>query len=123
MKKTLEQVKPVSNDLKPQPVANLAELRRFAYLLELLNKIARTVRTINTNACNYELSKASETRRANLEAKAASMAEELGLQIYHQRDPRGAALYLVDASCFTQHTGANGATWTDCNYSNGIALG
>ncbi len=99
-------------------------LARFASRLEALNKIAKTVRKINENACNYELSKAQETRRDNLETRAEEIAKEFNLRIYHQRDPRGASLYLVDRSCFTKHRReSDGATWEDCNYTNGIALG
>ncbi len=93
----------------------LQELARFSYRLGELNKIAKTVRKINENACNYEISKGSETRRENLENKAGEIAKEFGLMVHCQRDPRGASLYLVDKSCFR-----NG----DCaNYTNGIALG
>jgi hypothetical protein len=102
----------------------LQKLARFAYQLETLNKLARAVRRINTNACNFGISKASETRRNNLESKAAEIAKEFGLQIHCQRDPRGAALYLVDSSCFTSYKTTSGATVRDCNsYTNGIALG
>jgi hypothetical protein len=102
----------------------LQKLARFACRLEQLNKIARTVRRINTNACNFEISKASETRRDNLESKAAEIAKEFGLKIHCQRDPRGAALYLVDNSCYASYKTASGATVRDCNaYTNGIALG
>jgi hypothetical protein len=88
----------------------LQNLARFTFRLVELNKIARTVRRINTNACNYSISKGSETRRDNLEARADQIAREFKLRIYCQRDPRGASLYLVDKNCGD-------------NYSSGIALG
>ena len=94
----------------------LQKLARFAFRLERLNKIARTVRAINTNACNAELSKGSETRRENLENEAEEIAREFGLLIYCQRDPRGAALYLVDKSCGNNRD-------CGCEYTRGIALG
>lgn len=88
----------------------LQKLSRFAYRLGELNKIAKTVRRINTNACNYEISKGSETRRQKLETQAQEIAKEFGLTVYCQRDPRSASLYLVDKTCGD-------------NYTNGIALG
>lgn len=91
-------------------ITKLQQLARFAYRLGELNKIARTVRKINENACNYEISKAQETRRDNLEAKASEIAKEFKLKVYCQRDPRGCSLYLVDNSL------------SENNYSDGIAL-
>jgi hypothetical protein len=92
---------------------DLQELRRAEYKLRELHKIARTVRKINENDCNYQISKGQETRRDNLEAKAEEIAKDLdpGFRIYCQRDPRGCSLYILDGEI-----GEN-------SYSNGIALG
>jgi hypothetical protein len=94
------------------PLTELQDLKRAAYTLQKLNKIARTVRKINENDCNYQISKAQETRRDNLEKEATQIAcHDLGLTIYCQRDPRGCALYLIDSEEVSSG-----------NYSNGLAL-
>jgi hypothetical protein len=49
-------------------------------------------------------------KEASLLNKAISLALEVGLYIYHQTDPRGVSLYLIDN------------TMNDTNYSNGIAI-
>jgi hypothetical protein len=91
---------------------DLQELRRARYVFERLNKIARTVRKINENDCNYQISKGQETRRNNLEAKAEELVKDLNVdwRIYCQRDPRGCSLYILDS------------TIDDNNYSDGVCL-
>jgi hypothetical protein len=49
-------------------------------------------------------------KEANLLNKAISLADEVGLYAYHQTDPRGVSLYLIDNSM------------NDTNYNNGVAI-
>ena len=80
--------------------------------------VARQLNIIGVRHCNgyadTDWGRKQEARdnrkEANLLNKAISLADEIGLQAYHQTDPRGVSLYLV--------TNEMDST----NYSNGIAI-
>jgi len=66
--------------------------------------IARQLNIIGVRQCNgytdTDWGRKQEARdikkESNLLNKAISLANELDLQAYHQTDPRGVSLYLVD---------------------------
>lgn len=80
--------------------------------------VARQLHNIGIRQCNgyadTDWGRKQEQRdiakESNLLNKAISLADEIGLQIFHQTDPRGVSLYLV--------TNEMDST----NYSNGIAI-
>ena len=80
--------------------------------------VSRQLRLIGERQCNgyanTDWGRKQEARDARKEAKllnrAISLADEIGLQAYHQTDPRGCALYLITNEM------------NNTNYSNGIAI-
>lgn len=80
--------------------------------------VARQLNIIGVRQCNGyadtdwgRKQEARDSRKeANLLNKAISLADEIGLQAYHQTDPRGVSLYLVTNEMDSS------------NYSNGIAI-
>jgi hypothetical protein len=70
-------------------------IKRQDAALGELRKISRSLHRLGENACNYGLTPRQEKRQERLEKNAESLAVTLGLKAYHQRDPRGCALYLV----------------------------
>ena len=80
--------------------------------------VSRQLNLIGIRQCNGYAStdwgRKQETRDSKKETKllnrAISLADELGLQAYHQTDPRGVSLYLI--------TNEMDST----NYNNGIAI-
>jgi hypothetical protein len=89
---------------------NLNEFQYQIRQLDRLRKIAHTIHRLDENACNYELSKRQETRLKNLLIEAEGIASNLGLKIYHQRDPRGKSLYLINEEM------------DETNYNHGMAI-
>ena len=63
-----------------------------------LQPIARALHHLDEASCNYGLTNKQKKRLENLEKKADKLAREwFGLRAYHQSDPRGASLYLVES--------------------------
>lgn len=77
-------------------ITNVRELKQTLYIIEDLQKISKRLHTQDENACNYGLTPRQETRVKNLKQKAQELAQKLGLHAYHQGDPRGCSLYLVE---------------------------
>jgi len=74
------------------------ELKKLYYVFqdyEKLKKIARRLHRLDENTCNYGLTKRQEKRVEKLEKEAKEIANRLGLDAYHQGDPRGATLWLI----------------------------
>jgi predicted phage-related endonuclease len=92
-------------------IKTINELRFVQNQMQQLQKISRQLHTLAENACNYGLSKRQETRQDNLMKQAEERAQLLGLHAYHQGDPRGCCLYLVE-----DNQGA------DTQYTDGIAV-
>jgi hypothetical protein len=88
-----------------QPPDFLYELKQVAHRLEVLSKISKSLRHLDECDCNTGLTQRQETRRMHLEAEAQEIANFFGLIAYHQRDPRGCSLYLVDDA---NHDTSNG---------------
>lgn len=80
--------------------------------------VSRQLNIIGVRQCNgysdtdwgRKQEQRDETKVSNLLNKAISLADELGLQAYHQTDPRGVSLYLITNEMDSS------------NYSNGIAI-
>lgn len=80
--------------------------------------VARQLNIIGVRQCNgyadTDWGRKQEARDAKKEAnllnRAISLADEIGLQAYHQTDPRGVSLYLVTNKM------------NSSNYTNGIAI-
>jgi hypothetical protein len=72
------------------------EFRRFASNMPTLQRIAKKLHHQDENACNYGLSERQEKEVEKMELRAEELAQEMGLHAYHQGDPRGGSLYLVN---------------------------
>ena len=91
----------------------LIEMRQVTYVYERLKPVARQLHRLDERACNgtsESLAKRDEKREINLMKSAADLAGQIGLTPYHQSDPRGCSLYVIDK------------TMDDSNYHNGIAI-
>jgi len=92
----------------------LQDVRSIKHVLERLAPISRKLNAINCRQCNGygQLNKSQEARDNSNEVKyikeGNALAEKIGLKFYHQTDPRGCSVYLIDAE-------------TE-NYSNGVAI-
>src|SRR3990167_9360213 len=94
------------------------EYRAVISTYKALVRVAKTLHTLDEKSCNgyadtdwgRKAEVRDNTRTKNLLKKAQELASYLGMYAYHQGDPRGCSLYLVenlDAST---------------NYTNGIAI-
>ena len=97
---------------------NINEIGAVINIYRKLIPISRQLRLIGERQCNgyadTDWGRKQEARDAkkveNLLNRAISLADEIGLQVYHQSDPRGVALYLV--TCLMDSS----------SYTNGIAI-
>ena len=76
------------------------ELARIIFIVDKLKKLSRSINRIDCQLCNgFKTEKESskvEQRRYKLINEAKELAKGLGLYIYHQSDPRGCSLYLIN---------------------------
>jgi len=75
----------------------------------LLQCISHRLNQLDENACNYGLTPRQEKRVDTLEKQAETIAHKYYLSGYHQSDPRGWSLYLIQPG-----------TWD--NYDRGLAI-
>ena len=75
-----------------------------------LTAIEHSISHLDAIRCNETLTARQESRLNRLVIEAVGLANSIGLRIYHQLDPRGCSLYLIDD------------TMDDTNYNNGLAL-
>lgn len=75
-----------------------------------LKEISRKLHHQDENSCNYGLSPRQEKTVEKLLKRADDIAESIGLKAYHQGDPRGCSLYLIDG------------TMDETNYHNGVSI-
>ena len=77
---------------------NLVELAQIVGVDDAiaLQAISRSLHTLDESACNCGLTGRQEKRSARLESKAKLIADGHGLLAYHQGDPRGWSLYIVN---------------------------
>lgn len=78
-------------------ISNLRELNQAFGYHNGLKKIAAQLHRQDENACNYGLTPRQETRVNNLMNLAEEIAQHFDLHAYHQSDPRGGTLYLVES--------------------------
>jgi len=72
------------------------ELKRIKADLASLRHIASKVYAIDLRECNQGISERQIARRDRLILDAAEIARPMGLVVYHQPDPRGGTLWLID---------------------------
>ena len=72
------------------------ELRPVLWRIERLQKLSKQIHHLDECACNYGLTQRQETRLKNLLTEANTQSDNLGLATYHQGDPRGCSLYLIE---------------------------
>lgn len=89
---------------------DVRELRFTVAKIDQLRSLSRQIHRLDEAYCNGDLTPRQEKRKARLLQEAVEIAELLGLRIYHQSDPRGCSLYLIDE------------TMGSTNYNDGIAL-
>ena len=92
---------------------NIAKIEALGYSFDSykeLKRISHSLNRLDVNACNYGLTPRQEKRVEKLEARAEVIAKSLGLKSYHQGDPRGCSLYLIDK------------TMDNTTYYRGIAI-
>jgi len=83
--------------------------KQFIYCYNELKKISHQLNRLYTARCTYELTNRQEKRQSKLQDRADDLAVQLSFICYHQTDPRGASIYLIDATC-------------KGDYSRGIAI-
>lgn len=111
-------------------VENESELLRAGigiYDVHELQTIAKTLHTLDEHSCNGYYSeraeKAADTRAKNLEARADIIASKYGKSAYHQSDPRGWSLYLVDSEQLRTAQARDPRNTIDAMYNSlGIAV-
>lgn len=74
----------------------LQKIQQIINVYSQLQKVAKTLHKMDEYDCNYGCTPIHETREKNLFKKAEALAQELGLHAYHQGDPRGGTLFLVE---------------------------
>ena len=90
-------------------IKTLQDLRSFVFSMEELKKISKALNRLDVHQCNIgELTPKQKKRETRLEQRAHEIANLYGLESYHQTDPRGCSLYLIED--------------TIGDYSKGIAI-
>ena len=88
----------------------LEHVQKVNWVMKELRPIARKISNLDLRACNYENTEREDKRREKLLEQAGEIAQYIGLKVYHQGDPRGLSLYLIDETM----------NWS--NYFNGVAI-
>ena len=101
-------------EMGQQTGERLTEVRKVVYVMNRLRQIERRLRGIGVRGCNGYHSESQEKRdnttQERLRDEAYELAKGIGLRFYHQTDPRGCAVYLIDD------------TMDDSTYNRGIAV-
>ncbi len=100
-----------------QCLARLNTSINAAYAAAELCAISRSLGRMAARECSYEMTDAqiarADKRETRLLKRAAELAAPFNRAVYHQCDPRGAAIYLSEPGL--------DAETASCTYSNGIA--
>jgi|SRR3990167_4781916 len=92
----------------------LDKMRQVISYSDRLRFISRNLNSIDCRSCNGYHSETQEKRDNNKSLKlieeSKRIAQDLGLKFFHQSDPRGCSVYLIDKDM------------NDSNYSQGIAF-
>ena len=89
---------------------NINEARQFVYVTGELKKLSHQLNNLYTQNCNVGLTDRQNKRQDRLQNRAAELAAQIGFACYHQTDPRGASIYLIDD------------TMGNSNYSDGVVI-
>ena len=76
-----------------------------------LQKLAKAIHNLDVIECNYGKTPRQERRLENLLKQAEQIAQDFNLHAYHQGDPRGCPLYLVENLQDTQYTNGTPIVW------------
>ncbi len=102
---------------------NLVEMGRAGIIPEDARKLQAICRSLHRQdeiACNQGQDEGEEAYEERLEKKAAEIARQYHLTTYHQTDPRGWSLYLINAKIRRE---AKKAGYTiDQVYSRGLGV-
>jgi len=79
-----------------QPITSLNGLRIASETISELKKISKKLNKSFTADCNFGSTPRRDKYQARLMAQAEKHAQDLGLYVYIQTDPRGASLYLLE---------------------------
>jgi len=89
------------------------ELYQVVDVHKKLVKLSNRLNRLDTQECNGELKQGEwERKTEKIENDAENLAKILDFKIYHQTDPRGCSLYLINKS----------ETKPDLNYTSGFAV-
>lgn len=96
----------------------LETAKAIKHVLEALTPISRRLNAINCRQCNgyadtdwgRKQEQRDNTKEARLIEKGKELATRIGLKFYHQSDPRGCSVYLINK------------TMDEKNYSSGIGV-
>jgi len=83
--------------IKEESLAEVAKVIGVKDAL-MLQKISHRLHQLDEQACNWGLTERQEKRETHLEKEAEEIVRQYGLRAYHQGDPRGWSLYLVDST-------------------------
>lgn len=86
----------------------MIKLSRDSIAYKKLLPISRWLNKLDVDYCNT--GKRDEVKFEALLEEAEKICESIGLKAFHQADPRGCSLYVIDN------------TMNDSNYTNGIAV-
>jgi len=90
--------------------------------IEKLVRIAHSLETLDVRSCNYGLSEKEENRVTNLEEKANAICKEFGAVAYHQSDPRGCSLYVVNPNELGDNPLTSFNQRLQQHYTKGVAI-
>lgn len=95
-------------------LTRLDEVKQVKWALDELQPISRKLNAIDCRGCNGYHDECQEKRditsKVRLIQRAQTLAKGIDLRFYHQSDPRGCSVYLIDE------------TMDDSTYSRGIAI-
>lgn len=81
-----------------------------------LIRLSRRLRRLSELSCNRELSKREEAASLNAMNRVLAIADEIGVKVYHQGDPRGATVWIIFPGDI------NTDQELSRNYTNGVAI-
>lgn len=93
---------------------DIKDLKRFLFRFKELQKISRRLNSLSIKSCNFGLSDGQIKRETKLIKKADEIAQEFNLRAYHQGDPRGLSLYLLNELEYLKGS--------SCDYMQGIPV-
>jgi hypothetical protein len=77
---------------------NLNDAKRMMATMTEINRLARSIHRCDEINCNRTTTPREDARRDRALARIEELAQPYGWRVYHQSDPRGASVYLVERS-------------------------